>query len=272
MHSPKRWPTVDQLVSLPNEELGQVDPVVLNLVVATGIPSRADLDIGHYVCLADQWAADIERRIPAADANFYRTPDLWLNDLDFSRLALAWWYVEEVLHIAYREDHQEMILADRKLPPEMRRGVRYTDPSDLFLNGVMDTRRGTCANMASLYVALCWRLHWPVRLACVGSHLFARYDDGKKAYNVEVTASGDGLGFSSPPDDWFLERDSIPKRAVECGSDLRGVTPREMLGLFVGLRADILRTHGDLRRPSRTTCWRVTYFRTTGTCTSTRIK
>jgi hypothetical protein len=65
----------------------------------------------------------------------------------------------------------------------------------------------------------------------------ARYDDGKKTFNVEVSARGDGFGFSSPTDEWFLEQDNLPKRAVGCGSDLRAVTSREMLGLFLGLRA-----------------------------------
>jgi len=92
--------------------------------------------------------------------------------------------------------------------------------------------------MAPLFVALCWRLGWPVRLACAGSHFLARYDDGEKIFNVEVTASGhDGGGFVSPSDKWYMEEYDIPKRAQECGSDLRAVTPREMLGLFVGLRA-----------------------------------
>ncbi len=91
--------------------------------------------------------------------------------------------------------------------------------------------------MALLYFALCWRLGWPVRLACVGSHFIARYDDGNKIFNVETTQSGDGRGFSSPTDEYLMEEDQLPQRAVDSGSDLRGVTPHEMLGVFLGLRA-----------------------------------
>ena len=232
------WPTVHQLLGLSSEELGHIDPVVMNLVVAKGIPSLANLNIAHYVQLADEWATDIMQGIPVCDQNFYRTPDRWQNDLDFSRLAIVWWYIEKVLRVAYREDQMNTCLANRKLPKAQRAGIIYTDPTDLFLHGVMETRRGTCGNMAALFVALCWRLGWPVRLACAGSHLLARYDDGKKIFNVEVTASGyNGGGFMSPSDEWYLEEHDIPKRAQECGSDLRAVTPREMLGLFVGLRA-----------------------------------
>lgn len=219
------WPTVDQLLSLSNEELGSVDPVVMNLVVAKGVPALADLDIGHYVQLADRWAGEIEQSIPACDANFYRQPALWKNDLDFSRLAIMCWYVGEVLGIRYREDQQK---SER---------VLYTDPGDLFLNGVMDTRQGTCGNMAALHVALGWRLGWPVSLACVGSHYICRYDDGKKIINVEASTANSAGTFISPPDDWYMEYYGIPQRAVDCGSDMRAITPREMLGLFLGLRA-----------------------------------
>jgi regulator of sirC expression with transglutaminase-like and TPR domain len=31
--------------------------------------------------------------------------------------------------------------------------LRYTDPSHLFLNGVMDSRRGTWGSLATLHVA-----------------------------------------------------------------------------------------------------------------------
>lgn len=119
----------------------------------------------------------------------------------------------------------------------MKKGIIYTDPTDLFLNGVMDTRQGTCANMAILFVALCWRLGWPVRLACLRSHYLARYDDGTKTYNIETSQIGSGIGFRSPPDQWYIEDEDLPKRAVDCGSDLRALTPRETLGVVFGLRA-----------------------------------
>ena len=79
----RSWPTVDELLSLSNDELGNVDPVVMNLVVAKGVPALADADIGHYVQLADKWAAEINHNIPAADANFHRNPSYGRTILSF---------------------------------------------------------------------------------------------------------------------------------------------------------------------------------------------
>jgi hypothetical protein len=53
------------------------DPLLLNLLVARSIPSLADLDISRYQRLADRWADDVRRRLPAAEAVFRRTPHDW---------------------------------------------------------------------------------------------------------------------------------------------------------------------------------------------------
>ena len=215
---------VEELVGKSNEELGRIDPLEINLLVAKGIPSLANLDIAPYRDLLDRGAEVLRRELPAADERFYRKPYQWKNDIRFARLALMCWYVDEVLGVQYREDQKNL------------ERVLYTDPSDLFLNGVLDSRRGTCGNMAMVHVALGWRMGWPVSLASVGSHFICRYDDGAVIHNLEAT-NNTGGGFSSPPDEYYVKEYRLPEKAIRCGSDLRAVTPREMLGLFLGLRA-----------------------------------
>jgi len=77
----------------------------------------------------------------------------------------------------------------------------------------MDTRQGTCGNMATLHVALGWRLGWPVSLACVRSHYICRYDDGGVTYNIEATQAGYG-GFKSDPDEYLIEHHALPPKAI----------------------------------------------------------
>lgn len=219
-----RWPTVCEFLCMSDQELARVDPVVMSLVVARGIPALACLDLGRYVGIADEWAGDLRDRMPQQEAEFRRTPEAWKNDLDFFRLGVVCWYVDVVLGIAYREEQRS------------RANIAYTDPNDLFLTGVMDSRRGTCGNMALLHVVLGRRIGLPVSLACVGSHLICRFDDGTKTINIESTDTGRG-GFASPTDDELLVKYELPRKAQQCGSDLRSVTPREMLGLFLAARA-----------------------------------
>lgn len=177
-----------ELLAYSDADFAQADPLVMNLLVAKSIPSLAHLDIPRYVQLRDSWAEGVQKRLPYAEKVFRRTPEDWRNDINFLRLAVLCEYLDCEAGIAYREDQRDV------------KSINYTDPSDLFLNGVMDTRRGTCGNMAALHVAIGWRLGWPVSLACVKSHLICRYDDGKVTHNIEATDTGRG-GFSSRSDE-----------------------------------------------------------------------
>jgi len=217
-----------QLLACSDAELARVDPLIMNLLVAKSIPSLADLEIPRYQRQADQWAEDVRRRLPSAEKVFRRTPKDWKDDVNFFRLGVLCGYLEHEAGIAYNEDQRTATT------------VRYTNPSDLFLNGVMDTRRGTCGNMAALHVAIGWRLGWPVSLACVRSHYICRYDDGTVTHNIEATQAGYG-GFKSDPDEYLIEHYELPPKAISSGSELRAVMPREMVGIFAGLRGRHMR-------------------------------
>jgi hypothetical protein len=223
LNAPLKERTMRDLLAYTDGQLSVTDPLEMNLLVAKEISRLTHLDISAYKRKADQWANEIKQGLREAELQFHKTPQDWKNDLAFFRLGYMCYYLDEKLKIRYRDDQKDL------------RAVLYTNPDDLFLNGVMDSRQGTCANMATLHVALAWRLHWPVSLACVGQHKICRYDDGKVTHNIEATKTGGG-GFHSHPDDYYLKNYRLPGKAVECGSDLRALTPREMLGLFIGLR------------------------------------
>lgn len=89
-------------------------------------------------------------------------------------------------------------------------------------------------NIAALHVALAWRLGWSLHLTCAGAHIFCRYDDGAVFHNIKCTINSQG-GSQSHPDEHYQEPRGVPDVAIECGSDLRSLMPRQMLGLFIGL-------------------------------------
>lgn len=220
-----------QLLAYSDADWRALDPLVSNLLVGKSIPALAHLDIAHYQRQADEWARQIKEWLPTTERHFWNDPSYFRNDINFFRLGGLHHFLEKRVGIEYREDQRNLT------------SILYTDPSDLFLNGVMDTRRGTCGNMAALYVALGWRLGWPVSLACAKSHYVCRYDDGKVQHNIEATQSGYG-GFKSDPDEYLMAKYNLPSIAISCGSDLRAVTPREMLGIFVGFRGRHMRDTG----------------------------
>ncbi len=226
------------LLGLSDLDLATVDPLEMNLLVARSIPGLAELEIAPYQEQADAWAEEVRQRLPAAEEVFWQTPWQWKNDVRFFRLGVLCGFVDVELGIAYHEEQRD------------GHAVLYTEPGDLFLHGVMDSRRGTCANMPALHVALAWRLGWPVSLACVRSHYICRYDDGQVQHNIEATQAGLG-GFKSDPDDYLVARFGLTAAALSSGSDLRAVTARELLGIFVGFRARHMRDTGKLAEAER---------------------
>lgn len=220
------------LAAMSDKQLAAVDPLAMNLVVAKGVPSLANLDVRRYQSIVDGWVADFASRcLPRWEPFFHEAAQDWRNDIRFFHLGMVCQYLEQEVGIQYNRHQREV------------QGILYTNPSDVFLNGVIDTREGTCGNMAALHVAIGWRMDWPVSLACVASHYILRFDDGKTVYNIEATQSGYG-GFKSDPDEYLIETKRLPAIAIACGSDLRSVRPREMLGIFVGLRARHLQDIG----------------------------
>jgi hypothetical protein len=211
------------LLGYSDEQLARVDPVRMNLLIARGIPGFEELDIGHYAQLRDKMADGVRKRLPYAEKVFARDPQNWKNDVNFLRLSVLCEHLDQDLGIHFNEDQVDL------------KEVWYTDGSDLFLNGVMDTKQGTCGNIPALLLAIGWRLGWPVSLACAKAHLLLRYDDGRVRYNIEGTRMGMG-GFSSPEDQAYIDQHRLTPKALSSGSDLRTLTPREVMAVWIGLR------------------------------------
>ena len=239
---------VEQLVHRSNSQLAVIDPLEMNLIVAKGIPAFSHLNIAEYKAQANYWAADVASLLCEKEPQFWKAPERWENDVHFFRgWAFLFWYFDEVLGIAYREDQRD---------PD---GIEYTDLSDLFINGVMDTFRGTCGNMAALYVALAWRLARPsVRAVCIK---LARYEDRGKAYNVEVTLTGIGA-FNSPSDQSILKPIPIPKAAPSWGVICGGWPARDARNVH-WCEDGITGIQDDEPKPCGNTGWRLISIRVT---------
>lgn len=226
--------TVWQLLALSDAELERVDVVELNLAVAREIPGLEDLDIPKYQRIVDTWAAAIRHEMPAGEIAFHKTPEKWQNDIRFFRLGVMSGYLDQSLGIAYIDEQKQAQIEARKQGRMAE--VLYTNPSDLFLHGLIDTKRGTCGSMPALHVALGRRLGWPVSLSPVASHTVCRFDDGQVVYNIETTHTDQGGMFSAGTDEDYIKEFKIPRRAIAHGSDLHSMTARQMLGYFIMMR------------------------------------
>jgi hypothetical protein len=226
-------PTLWHLLALDDAALEQTDVVLLNLAVAKGIPSLADLDVARYVRIVDDWARQFRQVLPGMEQQFRKTPSRWKNDVRFFRVGMLMGFLGHEIGLGYIEEQKNSAQ------------VHHTNPGDLFLNGLIDTKQGTCGNMPALHVAMARRMGWPVSLACAKSHFISRFEDGQVVYNIEATSTHPG-SFAEGSDEDYMKRFALPRKAIECGSDLRKLTAREMMGAFLGLRG---RHYTDTGRP-----------------------
>jgi hypothetical protein len=226
--------SVYSLLALSDADLERVDVVVLNLAVARGIKSLQHLDVQRYIDVIDDWTKQFADFLPECEArNFNRFPERFHNDVHFFRMGALAGFLGSHIGIAYIEEQRNL------------EKIAYTDPSHLFINGVIDTKRGTCGNLAALHVSIARRLGWPVAICSAGSHWLSKYDDGKVKHTIETSKIGIP-GFDVKPDSWYMEHFKFPHKGVLCGSELRKLSAREMLGAFVASRG---RHHTDIRRP-----------------------
>ena len=141
----------------------------------------------------DGWTARFRRWLPTVEHNFRQSPQQYKNDIRFFRLGMLAQFLDRHVGIAYVEKQKQAQVASRKAGRKAQ--VAYTDPGHLLLHGLINTKRGTCATMPALHVAIGRRLGWPVGLACANSHYVCRFDDGQVIYNIEATDTGRG-GFA----------------------------------------------------------------------------
>jgi hypothetical protein len=214
--------TIWKLLALDEPELEKSDLVAANLTVARQIPALAKLDISRYVKTVDEWTQRFARQLPDMERMFTQTPARWKSDIRFFRVGMLQGFLGHEIGLRYIEEQKHAT------------AVHYTDPSDLFINGLIDKKQGTCGNMAALHVAMCRRMGWPVSLAVAKSHMLSRFDDGQVIHNIEATSTHPGA-FCSEDDSFYVKKYALPRRAIDCGSDLRKLSMREMLGVFLHL-------------------------------------
>jgi hypothetical protein len=220
--------SVMELLALPDKELDKIDVLEMSIAVAREVKGFEHLDYNYYNQLIDSWTQQFLMWLPTVEQEYYQDPPRWKNDINFARLgALAQW-LDQAAGMHYIPEH---ITRQKE-----GLGVEYKDLRQMLVFGLIDTKEGTCATMPVLQIIMGRKCGWPVSLICVKHHYMLRYDDGKNRYNLEATDTGRG-GFAIATDAEVMEEMKLSPQAVACGSDLRSLTNREIMAVFIAARA-----------------------------------
>jgi|CXWL01.1.fsa_nt_gi regulator of sirC expression with transglutaminase-like and TPR domain len=115
-----------------------------------------------------------------------------------------------------------------------------------FLNGLLDTKKGTCVTLPLLWMAIAQRLGYPVYPVAAPDHLFLRYVESDLKYsNIEATSGG----FS--PDEELIKDFKITGKALKSGAYMRTMTYRQFLGDLLSETAVNLAVRGNTDKAIR---------------------
>jgi regulator of sirC expression with transglutaminase-like and TPR domain len=117
------------------------------------------------------------------------------------------------------------------------------DADNLFLDRILQRRRGYCTGLASVYITVARRLGLPVYAVATPSHLFLRHDDGTQPINIETLEDGREIS-----DDTYQRQYHIPQVSVQRGVFLRNLDEDRFLSQLVNNAGTLHSRAGESER------------------------
>ena len=198
-----------QLENILHNEDGQIDLALANWLIAADVPQFQDMTHDDYFkqldAMTEQVRRDIEMMGPVVRS---RGGDPDTPHAQCSIFCGA------------------MIRQRENLTPEESSAL-YRDANNIFLAGLLRTRRGSCVSMPLIYLVIGRRLGYPVHLVAVGKHYFIRWEEPGYRMNIETTIVGEVA--MTPDDSVHLKIEGMTRDQIR-GSEMRNLTPREVVG------------------------------------------
>ncbi|MHC4444554.1 MAG: transglutaminase family protein [Planctomycetota bacterium] len=212
---------MNDLLAMDDHALENIDPLEMDLAVARTTPGCESLDVERYKHTVDRWAEHVRQETDRYLYKFQQKPADYNDSLAYFKALVLATVIGQDFKVSY---HVESITFD--------------DPQDLFIHGIIDSSRGTCVSLPVLYMALGWRLGYPIKAVTVPKHIFCRWEDPKTGERFNIEAAGAG-GLADHPDEYYKTWPTpLHDKDIESGSALKTLTMREFLGLKIATRGD----------------------------------
>jgi regulator of sirC expression with transglutaminase-like and TPR domain len=212
---------LSRLLSLDDQSLERLDPLEVDLAVARTIPGCESLDVARYKRVLDEWAERVRQETDRHLYRFKENPAEFKNSLAYFKALTLATVVGQDFKVGY---HVESIAFD--------------DPKDLFIHGVIGAQRGTCVSLPVLYMALGYRLGYPIRAVTTPKHMFCRWDDARTGERLNIEAANAG-GLADYSDEHYMSWPTkVDPQDTRTGGALKSLTMREFLGVKLASRGD----------------------------------
>jgi regulator of sirC expression with transglutaminase-like and TPR domain len=116
-----------------------------------------------------------------------------------------------------------------------------------LLSTYIDSRKGNCVSMPTLFLALMERVEPNIKINGVSApmHLFCRFYDNESGdiWNVETTNGG-----NPARNIWYIETQGISKTAIDSGAYMQDLSKKQFIGLLLNTLVSKYRRSGDYEK------------------------
>jgi hypothetical protein len=217
---------------MPEDGLVKLDIALMNLLCAEGLAGAETLDVKQCLKTLDQWAEVVRQAERKYSPQFHRNPTRYDNSLAKFKAVNLGLTLKQDLGCGYNKD-----LVTSGVMADIRSTRFFRDSSDLFLHGFTEKRKGSCASLPVLMVAVGRRCGYPLHLVSCKGHLFCRWEDSREVFNIETAIEG----VDSKPDPYYHHwPHPCTEGELKTEKYLKTLTPEEELGVFAQTRAACL--------------------------------
>ena len=216
--------TLNELLTMPENELGQVDIARINLLCAAGLTGTENLNIEKCLKTIDEWTGLIKEDTQARLPMYYNNPSKYHNSVNLFKVVYMVLYLKDKLSV-----HYDASCINNK---------DFSNSDYIFIYGLLnDKHSGTCTSIPTLCVAIGRNLGYPLKLVLAKGHMFFRWEDKKECFNIEACC----VGVDAPSDDHYKTgKYALTKADLSRNHYLKSLTPKEELATFMGSRAACL--------------------------------
>jgi len=111
---------------------------------------------------------------------------------------------------------------------------KFDVSEQFFLNKVIDSKKGNCLGLSTLYLSVFGRLKLPVYGIYLPGHVILRWDDREYRRNIDPAMMG--CEFS---DDYYVSKYNLPKKCLKEGVYLRNLSKKEMIAVLLNNRGSM---------------------------------
>ena len=218
--------TFRELVEMDRDRLDHVDLGRMNLICANEAYPDGDVDVEKLIEKLNEWANRCRHAEVRFRHSFEKNPKYY--DGSYAKFKAI------NLVLTLKEDFKcryQMKLVESGVMADIHSPTFFKNRNDVFISGLLRSRRGTCSSYPVLITALGRRLGYPISLKTTQGHMFCEWNDGVERFNIDTN----GEGVDTPPDEYYLKSTADGMSATERGREyfMRPLSNWECLGVFI---------------------------------------